>query len=158
MNLTMKPARKATQESAKNISHTSKKFRGFTDEEKAAMKERIQELKAEKADGETAVLSKIAAMKGQDRTLGERLHGINKESTPGIAPRLWYGMPAYSKKGKLVCFFQDAQKFKARYATLGFIDKANLDEGSVWATTFALKGLTATEEARIKALLKKAVG
>ena len=146
----MKPA----QKSAKS---TRKKFKGFTDEEHGAMKDRIQELRADKADGEGAVLAKIAEMPEPDRTMGKRLHAIIKASAPALSPRLWYGMPAYAKDGKVVCFFQAAQKFKTRYATLGFSDKANLDEGAMWPTAFALKGLTATEEARIAALVKKAV-
>ena len=158
MNLAMKPAKNVPQESAKSTAAANKKLRGFTDEERGAMKERIQELRAGKADGESAVLAKIAAMKGQDRALGERLHAIITASAPHLTPRLWYGMPAYAKDDKVVCFFQDAQKFKTRYATLGFSDKANLDEGPMWPTTFALKELTATEEARIRALVKKAVG
>jgi hypothetical protein len=121
------------------------------------MKERIQELKADKADGESAVLAKIAAMPEPDRTMAKRLHAIIKASAPALSPRLWYGMPAYAKDDKVVCFFQDAQKFKSRYATLGFSDKANLDEGAMWPVAFALKGLTAAEEARIAALVKKAV-
>jgi hypothetical protein len=112
--------------------------------------------RADKADGESAVLAQIAAMPGPDRALGERLHAIIKASAPALAPRLWYGMPAYSKDGKVVCFFQSAQKFKTRYATLGFMHEANLDEGAMWPTAFALKELTAAEEARIGALVKKA--
>jgi len=155
----MKPAQKGTQKSAKSTTATSKKFKGFTDEEHGAMKERIQELKAgaDKGDGEGAVLAKIAEMPEPDRTMAKRLHIIIKESAAALSPRLWYGMPAYAKEGKVVCFFQTAQKFKTRYATLGFSDKANLDEGAMWPTAFALKGLTATEEARIAALVKKAV-
>jgi len=121
------------------------------------MKDRIQELKAGKADDESAVLAKIAGMPEPDRTTGRRLHDIIKASAPALSPRLWYGMPAYAKDGKVVCFFQAAQKFKTRYATFGFSDKANLDEGAMWPTAFALKGLTAAEEARIAALVKKAV-
>jgi len=149
----MKPA----QKSAKS---TRKKFKGFTDEEHGAMKDRIQELRADKGDGEAAVLAKIAEMPEPDRTMAKRLHAIIKESAPALSPRLWYGMPAYAtagKDGKVVCFFQTAQKFKTRYATLGFSDKANLDEGAMWPTSFALEGLTATEDARIAALVKKAV-
>ena len=153
----MKPAQKGTQRSAKSTTATSKKRTGFTDEERDAMKERIQELKADKADGEGAVLAKIAAMREPDRTMGERLHAIIKASAPALSPRLWYGMPAYAKDDKVVCFFQPAQKFKTRYATLGFSDKASLDEGAMWPTVFALKGLSAAEEARIAALVKKAV-
>ena len=153
----MKPAQKGTQKSAKS---TTKKFKGFTEEEHGAMKERIQELRADKADGESSVLGKIAEMREPDRTMGKRLHAIIKESVPALSPRLWYGMPAYAKAGKdgkVVCFFQTAQKFKTRYATFGFSDKANLDEGTMWPTAFALKGLTAAEEARIATLVKKAV-
>ncbi len=153
----MKPAQKGTQKSAKS---TTKKFKGFTEEEHGAMKERIQELRADKADGESSVLAKIAEMQEPDRTMGKRLHAIIKESAPALSPRLWYGMPAYAKNGKdgkVVCFFQTAQKFKTRYATFGFSDKANLDEGNMWPTAFALKGLTAAEEARIAVLVKKAV-
>ena len=135
------------------------KSKGFTDEERAAMKERAQELKAEaaKADGESAVLAKIAEMRGRDRAMAKRLHAIVKASAPDLSPKTWYGMPAYAKDGKVVCFFQSAEKFKARYATLGFSDQANLDKGSMWPTSFALKELTAAEEAKIGALVKKAV-
>ncbi len=151
-----KPAKKSTRRSAK---------KGFTDEERAAMKERAQELKAEarrgaradKADGEAAVLAKIAEMPGPDRAMAKRLHAIIKASAPALSPKTWYGMPAYAKDGKVVCFFQSAQKFKSRYATFGFSDEANLDEGAMWPTSFALKELTAAEEARIGALVKKAV-
>jgi uncharacterized protein YdhG (YjbR/CyaY superfamily) len=131
----------------------------FTDEERGAMKERAQELKAaaDKADGESAVLAKIAEMPEPDRATGERLHAVIKASAPGLSPRLWYGMPAYARDGKVVCFFQTAQKFKTRYATFGFSDEANLDEGAMWPTAFALKELTAEDEARIGALVKKAV-
>jgi hypothetical protein len=139
--------------------------KGFTDEERAAMKERARELKAaarrgpraDRADGERAVLAKIAEMPEPDRAMAERLHAIIKASAPDLSPRLWYGMPAYARDGKVVCFFQSAQKFKTRYATLGFSDRASLDEGSMWPTAFALKELTAAEEARIGALVKKAV-
>jgi uncharacterized protein YdhG (YjbR/CyaY superfamily) len=138
---------------------TAKKAKGFTDEERAAMKERAQELKAEaaQADGESAVLAKIAEMQGPDRAMAERLHTIVKASAPDLSPKTWYGMPAYAKDGKVVCFFQSAEKFKARYATLGFSDQANLDKGAMWPTSFALKELTAAEEAKIGALVKKAV-
>ncbi len=152
--------KKATQKSAKS---TTAKSKGFTDEERAAMKERAQELKAEarrgadKAEGESAVLAKIAEMQGSERTMAKRLHAIIKASAPALSPKLWYGMPAYAKDGKVVCFFQSAQKFNTRYATFGFNDTANLDEGALWPTSFALKELTATEEARISALVKKAV-
>jgi uncharacterized protein YdhG (YjbR/CyaY superfamily) len=133
--------------------------KGFTDEERAAMKERAQELKrAGKADGESDVLEKIAEMPAPDREKAERLHAIVKAAAPDLAPKTWYGMPAYAKKdGKVVCFFQSAAKFKSRYATLGFSDTANLDDGAMWPTYFALKELTAAEEARIVALVKKAV-
>ena len=156
-----KAAKKGTQQSAKNT--TGKASKGFTDEERAAMKERAQELKAEarasknKADGESDVLAKIAEMPEPDRAMAERLHAIIKASAPALSPRTWYGMPAYAKDGKVVCFFQSAQKFNSRYATFGFSDKANLDEGAMWPTAFALKELTAAEEARIGALVKKAV-
>jgi uncharacterized protein YdhG (YjbR/CyaY superfamily) len=146
-----------TQKSTKNTTASSARSKGFTDEEKAAMKDRIQELKAGKAEGEGTVLAKIAGMPGPDRTMAGRLHAIIKASAPALTPRLWYGMPAYSKEGNVVCFFQPASKFKTRYATLGFSDEANLDEGAMWPVTFALKGLTAAEEARIAALVKRAV-
>jgi uncharacterized protein YdhG (YjbR/CyaY superfamily) len=139
---------------------SAKKPEGFTAEERAAMRERAKEQKAEaqKADGERAVLAKIAEMQGPDRAMAERLHEIVKASAPALSPRTWYGMPAYADKdGKVVCHFQSAQKFNTRYATLGFSDKANLDEGAMWATSFALKDLTAAEEARIGALVKRAV-
>jgi uncharacterized protein YdhG (YjbR/CyaY superfamily) len=155
--------KKNTQKSAKSTTPIDKKAKGFTDEERAAMKERAQELKAaarankDKADGESAVLAKIAEMPEPDRAMAERLHAIIKASAPALSPRTWYGMPAYAKDGNVVCFFQSAQKFKTRYATLGFSDKANLDEGAMWPTAFALKELTAAEEARIGALVQKAV-
>src|ERR671927_550302 len=138
---------------------SAKKSGGFTAEERAAMKERAREQKAEaqRADGERAVLAKIAEMQGPDRAMAERLHAIIKASAPALSPKTWYGMPAYAKGGKVVCYFQSAQKFNSRYATLGFSDTANLDEGAMWPTSFALKELTATEEARIGALVKKAV-
>ena len=153
----MNPAQKGTQKSAKSTTAIAKKFKGFTDEEHGAMKDRIQELRADKGDGEGAVLAKIAEMPEPDRTMAKRLHTIIKESAPALSPRLWYGMPAYAKNDKVVCFFQAAAKFKTRYATFGFSDKANLDEGGMWPNAFALKGLTAFEEARIAALVKKAV-
>ena len=157
--------KKDTQKSAKSTTAIDKTSKGFTDEERAAMKERAQELKAEarrgpradKADGESAVLAKIAEMPEPDRAMGERLHAVIKASAPALSPRLWYGMPAYAKNDKVVCFFQSAQKFKTRYATFAFSDEANLDEGALWPTAFALKELTAAEEARIGALVKKAV-
>lgn len=131
---------------------------GFTDEERAAMKERARELKrAGKADGEAEVLAKIAEMRGSDRAMAQRLHATIKVMAPELEPRTWYGMPAYARQGKVVCFFQAAEKFKARYATFGFTDAANLDEGAMWPVAFALKDLTAAEEQRIVALLKKAV-
>src|SRR4030081_1806014 len=156
-------AKRGTKKSAKSA--TGKPSKGFTDEERAAMKERVQELKAsarrgpraDKADGESAVLAKIAEMPEPDRAMGERLHTVIKASAPALSPRLWYGMPAYAKDGKVVCFFQSAQKFKTRYATFGFSDKANLDEGAMWPTAFALTEFTASDEARIGALVKKAV-
>jgi uncharacterized protein YdhG (YjbR/CyaY superfamily) len=136
----------------------TQKYEGFTDEEQAAMKERAQELKAGKADGESAVLAKIAEMPEPDRAMAERLHAIIKASAPALSPKTWYGMPAYANKdGKVVCYFQSAHKFKVRYATFGFNDVANLDEGAMWPTSFALKDLTAAEEAKIAALVKKAV-
>jgi uncharacterized protein YdhG (YjbR/CyaY superfamily) len=131
--------------------------KGFTDEERAAMKDRVRELKAGKADGERAVLEKIAEMPNPDRTMAERLHAIIKASAPDLAPRTWYGMPAYAKDDKVVCFFRPAYKFKDRYATFGFNDKANLDKGTMWPTAFALKDLTAADEAKIGALVKRAV-
>ena len=148
---------KGTQKSAKSTI--------FTDEERAAMKERAQELKATarrgpragKADGESDLLAKIAEMPESDRAMAKRLHAVIKASAPALSPRLWYGMPAYAKDGKVVCFFQSAQKFKTRYGTFGFMHEANLDEGAMWPTAFALKELTAAEEARIGALVKKAV-
>jgi uncharacterized protein YdhG (YjbR/CyaY superfamily) len=152
---TRKSARSAAKKSAKG--NASK---GFTAEERAAMKERAQELKAEarKADGESALLAKIAEMKGSDRSMAKRLHAIITSSAPGLSPKTWYGMPAYANKdGKVVCYFTPAQKFQSRYATFGFNDDANLDEGNMWPTSFALKELTAAEEARIAALVKKAV-
>jgi uncharacterized protein YdhG (YjbR/CyaY superfamily) len=151
--------------SAKSTTAIGKSSKGFTDEERAAMKERARELKAaasrgsrsDNADGERDVLAKIAEMPGPDRAMAERLHAIIGASAPALSPRTWYGMPAYAKDGNVVCFFQSAQKFKARYAMFGFSDKANLDEGALWPVAFALKALTAAEEARIGALVKKAV-
>jgi uncharacterized protein YdhG (YjbR/CyaY superfamily) len=155
---------KDTQKSVKSTTAIEKRSRGFTDEERGAMKDRVQELKAatsrgpraEKADGESEVLAKIAGMPEPDRAKGKRLHAVIKASAPGLSPRLWYGMPAYAKDGKVVCFFQSAQKFKTRYATFGFSDQANLDEGAMWPTAFALMELTAADVARIGALVKKA--
>jgi uncharacterized protein YdhG (YjbR/CyaY superfamily) len=156
---------KDTHKSAKSTTASAKKFKGLTDEERAAMKERIHELKAEarrgpradQANGESDVLAKIAEMREPDRAMAKRLHAIIKTSAPALSPKTWYGMPAYAKDGKVVCFFQSGQKFKSRYATFGFSDTANLDEGAMWPTAFALTELTATEEARVDALVKKAV-
>jgi uncharacterized protein YdhG (YjbR/CyaY superfamily) len=156
---------KDTQKSAESSAATGKTFEGLTDEERAAMKQRAKELKAEarrgaragKADGERDVLAKIAEMPEPDRVMAERLHAIIKASAPALSPKTWYGMPAYAKDGKVVCFFQSAQKFKTRYATFGFNDAANLDDGAMWPTAFALTELTAADEARIAALVKKAV-
>lgn len=157
MNDSPKPAKSTT---AKN-----KTYEGFTEEERDAMKQRANELKAagrrgsraDKADGESEVLAKIAEMQEPDRVLGERLHALIKASAPGLTPRLWYGMPAYAKDGKLVCHFQPATKFKTRYATLGFSDAAKLDEGAMWPVAYALTELTAADEARIAALVQQAV-
>ncbi len=181
MNLGKSTTKKATQKSAtpalplaslgdnvaggakESATAIGKTVKGFTDEERAAMKARAQELKAEaradkdKAEGESAVLATIAAMKEPDRAMAKRLHAIIKASAPALSPKTWYGMPAYAKDGKVVCFFQSAQKFNTRYATFGFSDTANLDQGALWPVAFALKELTAAEEARIGALVKKAV-
>jgi uncharacterized protein YdhG (YjbR/CyaY superfamily) len=158
-------AKKGAQKSAKSAAANGRKSQGFTDEEKAAMRNRAQELKAEaraskdRAEGESAVLAAIAALQEPDRAMAQRLHEIITATAPALAPKTWYGMPAYANQdGKVVCFFQSAQKFNTRYATLGFNDTANLDEGAMWPVTFALKKLTAAEEARIVALVKKAVG
>ena len=156
---------KDTQKSANSTTATGKEFTGLTDEERAAMKARTQELKAEarrgrradKADAERDVLAKIAELPEPDRALGERLHEIIKASAPALSPKTWYGMPAYAKDGKVVCFFQAAHKFKSRYATFGFNDSANLDDGAMWPVAFAVTELTAADEARIGALVKKAV-
>jgi uncharacterized protein YdhG (YjbR/CyaY superfamily) len=158
-------AKKATQQSAKSSTATGKKFQGLTDEERAAMKQRTQELKAEarrgprtdKADGERDVLAKIAEMPQPDRAMAERLHALIKASAPALSPKTWYGMPAYAKDGKVVCYFTPASKFKERYATFGFNATANLDDGTMWPTSFALTELTAADEARIGALVKRAV-
>jgi uncharacterized protein YdhG (YjbR/CyaY superfamily) len=156
----------AERKPAKKSASIGKTAKGFTDEERAAMQDRVQEMKsaarrgpgADKAEGESEVLAKIAEMSAADRTLGERLHAIIKANAPALSPKLWYGMPAYANKdGSVVCFFQSAQKFKTRYATLGFSDKAHLDEGAMWPTAFALKELTGAEQVRIGALVKKAV-
>jgi uncharacterized protein YdhG (YjbR/CyaY superfamily) len=160
--------KKDTRRSAGRTTAINEKSGGFTDEERAAMKERLQELKAEarrgsrakegKADGESDVLAKIAEMPAADRAMATRLHAIIKANAPALAPKTWYGMPAYAKGGQVVCYFQSAHKFKSRYATFGFSDKASLDEGAMWPTAFALKALTAAEEARIIALVKRAIG
>ncbi|MFG3619193.1 iron chaperone [Nocardia sp. NPDC047654] len=155
-----------TQQSATRTTAKTKASVGFTDEERAAMKEHAQELKtaarrgsrAAKADGENDVLAKIAGMQESDRVIAERLHAIVKACAPQLSPKLWYGMPAYAKDGKVLCFFQSAEKFKARYATFGFNDIAALDDGAVWPTAFALTELTAADEARISDLVKRAVG
>ena len=151
------------KKSAKSTSTSGEKSQGFTDEERAAMRARAREMKAEaradkdKADGESAVLAAIAAMPERDRAMGERLHTIVKASAPALAPKTWYGMPAYAKDGKVVCFFKCAQKFNTRYATFGFSEAANLDDGAMWPVEFALTELTAADEARIAALVKQAV-
>jgi uncharacterized protein YdhG (YjbR/CyaY superfamily) len=158
-----KPAKKGTQKSAKRSTAAGKRSRGFTAEERAAMKERARELKAEaraskdREAGEGDVLAKIAEMPEPDRSMAERLHALIKASAPALSPKTWYGMPAYAKDGKVVCYFTPADKFKERYATFGFNDAANLDEGTMWPTSFALKKLTAADEKRIAALVKNAV-
>jgi uncharacterized protein YdhG (YjbR/CyaY superfamily) len=163
MNPGKSTTKKAMQKSAKSTTATGKTSKGFTDEEKAAMRNRAQELKEEaranknKAEGESAALAAIAAMQEPDRSMAKRIHAIIKDSAPTFLPKTWYGMPAYANQdGKVVCFFQTAQKFNTRYSTFGFNDTANLDEGAMWPVAFALKELTATEEARIAALVKKA--
>jgi uncharacterized protein YdhG (YjbR/CyaY superfamily) len=156
---------KDTAKSASSSTASDDKFEGFTAEERAAMKERAREMKASarrgpraaKADGEGDVLAKIAEMEGADRTMAERLHALIRASAPELTPRTWYGMPAYAKDGDVICFFQPAQKFKARYATLGFSDKARLDDGVMWPTSFALTELTADQESGIVALVKRAL-
>jgi uncharacterized protein YdhG (YjbR/CyaY superfamily) len=155
-----KPAKKATRKSAESTTAANKKSEGLTAEERAALRETIAERKAAggKVEGEGAVLAKIAEMPAPDRGMAERIHEIIKASAPALAPKTWYGMPAYAKDGKVVCFFQSAAKFKSRYATFGFNhDNANLDEGNMWPNAFSLKELTATEEAKIAALVKKAL-
>ena len=155
--------KKETRQSAKDTAGTTKTSKGFTDDERAAMKERARELKtetrrgADRAEGERDLLAKIAEMPEPDRGMAKRLHAIIQASAPALSPKTWYGMPAYAKDGKVVCFFQSAQKFKSRYATFGFSDEANLDQGAMWPTAFALKELNAAEEARIAALVKQAV-
>ena len=152
-------AEKSTSKKTPGPGKKTTAAKGFTADERAAMKERAKELKAEaeKADGESALLAKIAEMKGNDRAMAKRLHAIVKANAPGLSPKTWYGMPAYARDGKVVCFFKSAEKFKSRYATLGFGEEANLDEGAMWPTDFALKKLTDTEEKKIVALVKKAV-
>ena len=158
-----KPSKKATQKSAKSTTTTTKTSKGFTEDERAAMKARARELKAEerasknRAEGERDLLAAIATMKGSDRVLAERLHAIVEAAAPALWPKTWYGMPAYTKDGKVVCFFKSAAKFDSRYATFGFEEAANLDEGAMWPTSFALKKLTAADEKKIAALVKKAV-
>ena len=156
---------KDKQKPARSSAATGKSYEGFTAEERGAMKDRAQELKAsgrrgsraDKADTESEVLAKIAELPDADRAMAERLHAVIKASAPALSPKLWYGMPAYARDGKVVCFFQSAQKFKTRYATLGFSDQANLDEGAMWPTSYALTELTADDEARIGELVKRAV-
>ncbi len=155
-----KPAKQGGQKSAKSAGATKKRYEGFTDEEKGAMQDRVQEMKAaaHAADQESTVLEKIDELPATDRAMARRLHAIVKASAPALSPTTWYGMPAYARDGKIICHFQPAQKFKTRYATLGFSDKAHLDEGAMWPVAFALNELTAADEARIGALVKKAVG
>jgi uncharacterized protein YdhG (YjbR/CyaY superfamily) len=152
-------AEKTTATKRATTKRTSTSSKGFTAEERAAMKERAKELKAEaaKADGEKALLEKVAEMKGNDKAMATRLHAIITAAAPSLAPKTWYGMPAYAKDGKILCFFQSAEKFDSRYATFGFSDEANIDQGAMWPTSWALKGLTAAEEKKIVALVKKAV-
>lgn len=154
----MKLPKKRAVKSRRADPTIAKSSRGLSDFERAALKERLKELKSGTADGERAVLAKIAALPQPDRAMGERLHMLIKASAPGLSPRTWYGMPAYAKDGHVICFFQSAQKFKTRYTTLGFSDKAKLDEGSLWATAFAIEELNATVETRIGELVKKAAG
>jgi len=158
-------AKKVTKKSTRSGAAGGKSAGGFTDEERLAMKERARELKAErssrggdKADGERDLLAKIAQMQGSDRAMAQRLHALISASAPSLTPKTWYGMPAYARDGKVVCFFQSAQKFKSRYATFGFSDAARLDDGNLWPTAYALKALTPAEEAKIVALVRKAVG
>ena len=155
----MKAAEKGRPKSAKSTAATGKQSGGFTKEEKAAMRERVRELKAAagEAEGEAAVLAKLATMPAHDRAIGERLHASSRANAPGLTPRLWYGRPAYAKEGQVVCHYQNAAKFKTRYGTFGFSDEANLDDGSMWPVVFALPELTPADEARIVALVKRAV-
>ena len=157
MNQGKSTAKNAMQKSSRSNAASGKKYQSFTEEERAAMKARAQELKSDQADGESTVLAKIAELPEPDRSMAEQIHRIIKTNAPDLSPRLWYGMPAYARDGMVICHFQSAQKFKTRYATLGFSDKANLDEGALWPVAYALKELTATEEAQITALVKKAV-
>lgn len=162
-NDTTKATKKATPKRAGRTTATGDASTGFTEDERAAMRERARELKAERARAngaseEDAVLAKLAEMPAADRAIGERLHAIIRAAAPALAPKLWYGMPAYARDGKVVCFYQNAGKFKARYSTLGFSDQAALDDGEMWPTSFALKTLTPADEARITALVKRAVG
>jgi uncharacterized protein YdhG (YjbR/CyaY superfamily) len=155
-----KAAKKATKSSTRSAAPTRPASKGFTAEEKSAMRDRVRELKAAASGAEadeSVVLEKLAEMKPADRAMGERLHAVIMGAAPDLSPRLWYGMPAYAKDGSVVCFFQPAQRFKTRYATLGFSDKASLDEGHVWPTSYALIELTGADEAQIVALVKKAV-
>jgi uncharacterized protein YdhG (YjbR/CyaY superfamily) len=151
-----KPAKTVTQKSAKSTTASAKGSKVFTDEERLAITERAREVRAGKADGESALLAKIAEMAAPDKALAKRLHAVIKSSVPVLSSKLWYGMPAYARDGKIVCFFQPAEKFKTRYETFGFNEKANLDDGNMWPVAFALKELTPAEEARIGALVKKA--
>jgi uncharacterized protein YdhG (YjbR/CyaY superfamily) len=155
-----KPAKKGTMRPATRTTLSGKPSKGFTDAEKLAMRERVKEIRAgeTKAQAESAMLAKIASMEGADRVMAKRLHAVITASAPSLSPQLWYGMPAYYKDGKVVCFFQDSKKFKTRYATIGFSDAANLDDGNLWPVAYALNELTAAVEAKIAALVKKAVG
>jgi len=154
-----KPAKRATQQSARGTSANGKTFKGFSDEEKAAARERVRELKAEaaKADGKTELLAAIARMQEPDRAIAKKVHALITAAAPALTPKTWYGMPAYAKDGNVICYFQNAGKFKVRYQTLGFSDKAKIDDGAMWPIQYALSKLTATEEAKISALVKKAV-
>jgi uncharacterized protein YdhG (YjbR/CyaY superfamily) len=154
-----KSAKRATQQSARGTSANGKTFKGFSDEEKAAARERVRELKAEaaKADGKTELLAAIARMQEPDRAIAKKVHALITAAAPALTPKTWYGMPAYAKDGNVICYFQNAGKFKVRYQTLGFSDKAKIDDGAMWPIQYALSKLTATEEAKISALVKKAV-
>ncbi|MGH9489100.1 MAG: iron chaperone [Terriglobales bacterium] len=154
----MKSAKKSPPSKSRRRPAAGKKTAGFTAEERAAMRDRVQELRADQGDGESAVRAKLAALPPADRAIGERLHTLIRATAPELEPKTWYGMPAYARDGQVVCFFQSAHKFKTRYATLGFSDKARFDEGRMWPTTFALVQLTPVEEAAIVALVKKALG